>query len=132
MYGRKIITALAALTIMAGITTTALAGDRRDDRRDDRQPGRGEVAPARDMHRQPVREVRRPTGHWETRTVLVLVEAGHWEWRTIPALYELRIDFSGRHIFVCVQPERTERVWIPARYEYRTERYWVEDRPHRW
>ena len=64
-------------------------------------------------------------GHWETRTRQVLAEPAHWEIRTAPAVYELRRGPYGRLIRVCVQPARTYRVWVPARYEYVTERVWV-------
>jgi len=66
-----------------------------------------------------------PRGRWETRTVRVLVQAGHWRTRRVPAVYETRRGFRGRTYTVCVQPERIERVWVPDRYEYRTQQVWV-------
>ena len=71
------------------------------------------------------RYVHAPRGHWETRTVAVLVEPAHWELRTIPARYELYRGAFGELVRVCVEPARTVRVWVPDRYEYRTQRVWV-------
>lgn len=139
-HQNKLITALAALALIASLASTAEAKDRRDGRNDRKVTNRSRShatvnAPAarHNMRRLPVmRQVRRfaPRGHWENRTVTVLVRAGYWQRQRVAALYELRFDFSGQQIFVCVQPERITRVWIQPRYEYRTRRVWVENRQY--
>ncbi len=63
-------------------------------------------------------------GRYETRTERVLVQAGHYDTKVIPARYEWRRhhDHWDR---VCVEPERTVKVWHPAEYENRTVKVWV-------
>jgi hypothetical protein len=87
-------------------------------------PQRGATARLRPVVRI-LRNVLAPRGHWETHTVKVLVEPGHWETRTIPPVYQTFRGRLGRTILLCVRPGRVERVWVPDRYEYRTERVWV-------
>ncbi len=73
-------------------------------------------------------------GHWETRTVRVLVAPGRYEYYTTPGHYEYR-RYGHTEVRTWV-PGRTERVYVPPRYEYRTERYWVpgptHGREYRW
>jgi Ni/Co efflux regulator RcnB len=137
-----------AMVMTVGITSGAAAADRdRHDRNDhrDRREGHDRKDDRRDNNHGKSKGVeavfslllnnlsnqRTVTrtwvpGHYEERTERVLVEAGHYENHYIPAVYERRTDRRGRSFTVLVQPERTERVWVPERYEMRTVRYWIE------
>lgn len=64
-------------------------------------------------------------GHWKTRSYSVLVEPAHYEMQVIPAQFQTYRDYYGRLVTVCVQPERQERIFVPDRYETRTQQVWV-------
>ena len=67
-------------------------------------------------------------GHYELRSEEVLVEKAHWEERYIPeARQEIR-DEHGRVVRIILEPERTERVWIPDQFETRTVKVWIPPR----
>jgi len=67
-------------------------------------------------------------GHYELRTEKVLVEAAHWEERVIPETREIIRDERGRVIRIIIEPERTEKVWVPDRFETRTVKVWIPPR----
>ena len=147
---RSILTGLAALALTVGLATQAqAAGHRRPGGIGGRSGRVGRGGPAVRIAPRPAvqpgrvgfgvrqvlagvraiiggpRYVRPHRGHWETRTVRVLVQPAHWELRTIPARYELYRGTFGELVRVCVEPARTVRVWVADRYAYRTERVWV-------
>ena len=84
-------------------------------------------------------------GHYERQTQRVLVEPGRYEIRHIPAVYT-NARGNGREKYktpavagpharrlgkknqVMVRPARTEKVWVPSRYEKRKVKIWVPDR----
>lgn len=70
----------------------------------------------------------RPRGHYETRTEQVLAEPARVQRRWVPDEYEYRHAAWGRREYVLVRPGHHEEVMIPARYETREVRVWVEDR----
>lgn len=81
-------------------------------------------------------------GRYETHIERVLVEQGHYEWEVqnvevepahfetcrIPAVQETRYDADGKPYQVILEPARTEKIWVPARYEQRRDRVWIPDR----
>ena len=66
-------------------------------------------------------------GHWATITRKVLVEPAHWEVRKTPALYERHRGRFGRDVYVCVRRAQVRRIFVPAKYELRTQRIWVRN-----
>ena len=67
-------------------------------------------------------------GHYEKQTQRVLVEPGHYEVRHIPAEHKNRRGQRGKNHKDITRRTRTERVWVPARYEKRKVKVWVPDR----
>ena len=67
-------------------------------------------------------------GHYELRTEEVLVEEAHWEERYIPEARHAIRDEDGRVVRIIIEPERTERVWIPDQFETRTVKVWIPPR----
>ncbi len=84
-------------------------------------------------------------GHYERQTQRVLVEPGRYEVRHIPAVYNNRRGGQGKKYKtpagagtrrggrgkknqVMIRPSRTEKVWVPPRYEKRKVKVWVPDR----
>ena len=76
-------------------------------------------------------------GHYEIRTEQVLVEPGHYEWQlqsvlVEPGHYEIVIvrpaSREARNSRAPITPVRTQKVWVPDRYEMRKIRIYVPDR----
>jgi hypothetical protein len=67
-------------------------------------------------------------GHYELRTEKVLVEEAHWEERFIPETREVIRDDRGRVVRIIIEPERTEKVWVPDQFETRTVKVWIPPR----
>ncbi|MBI3831941.1 MAG: hypothetical protein HY291_20635 [Planctomycetes bacterium] len=81
----------------------------------------------RAFHEEP-RVVRPPRGHYEVRFEQVLVEPARVERRWVPAEHGYRENPWGHREYVLIRPGHYEDVSIPARYEMRETRVWVEDR----
>lgn len=67
-------------------------------------------------------------GHYETRTQRVLVEAAHTDRRWVPAQFEVRVNCWGHRENVQVRPAHWEVFQVPARFETREVKVWVEGR----
>jgi hypothetical protein len=75
------------------------------------------------------RECRWMPGRWVESVRRVVVRAGHWRTEVVPAAYEVRFDWNRwRFVRVCVKPESTRRVWVPAVIENRVQRTWEAGR----
>ena len=66
-------------------------------------------------------------GYWETRHERVLVP-GYWDRQFVPARYGWVYDSCGRRSWGIVCDAHYDRVWIPARWESRPRRVWVDGR----
>ena len=62
-------------------------------------------------------------GHYDLVEHKVWVP-GYWTEVHRPAEYAWRRDHCGNVVKVLVRPARCERVWVPGRYEVRTEKVW--------
>ena len=82
------------------------------------------------------------SGHYETRTERVLVEPAHYETQTeyvevepgrhelrqVPAVKRTFQDKDGKSRTVIVEPARTEKVWIPPKFEEHQVEILIPDR----
>jgi hypothetical protein len=68
----------------------------------------------------------RPAGHYEERTVNVLVTPGHYESRFCPPTRSVSYDRWGRRIEI-TNPGHYDNVWVEPVYTTRCERVWVPD-----
>ncbi len=63
--------------------------------------------------------------HYEFQTQRILVEPAHYEYRQIPAVKKIVSNKRGKLRKVIVVPARTEKTWVPDRYETREVKIWV-------
>ena len=63
-------------------------------------------------------------GHWETRCEQVLVP-GYWHEEHVPPTYGWIRDYCGHHHWGVVDAGGCRRVWVPARWETKSQRVWV-------
>jgi hypothetical protein len=75
-------------------------------------------------HVVPVRRVPAPRGHWETVQERYLVP-GYWSEQHVPPTYGWIVDSCGHRRWGVVDAGGCRRVWIPARWETRSNRVWV-------
>jgi len=67
-------------------------------------------------------------GHYESHTQTVEVSPAHFEVRPAEPVEEILYDSHGNAHKVVVDSGRTEKVWVPARYETRQVKVWVPPR----
>ena len=67
-------------------------------------------------------------GRYEWRWQQVEVEPAHYETRHVPAVEEILYDSQGNPHRIVIESGRTEKVWVPARYELRRVKVWVPPR----
>ena len=142
---RRWIAPLAASLTLVGLLAFASPAQARDH--DDRNDRRSHPADRhddhgrdndrdRDDHRDPRFRIglnlggpvyrAESSGHYDTRTVSVLVSEGRYDRQWVPEATEIRRDSRGRGVTVCI-PGHYIDVWCPPQYETRCEQVWVAD-----
>ena len=142
MIAKTMMLAVGTLILSAAAAAPASAGDRRvevelgrggievhadfrsdRDRRDNRRDDRGDYRRGgrRGDH------IRVIPGHYETRLIRVWVP-GYTREEYVPPVYETRTDRCGNCYRVLVREGYVRRIEVPGYYEVREERVWVPAR----